>query len=616
MEREDWNEEEEEDHLKIKISKRGEIISMENGIKVIGFESNEVENRRFSSLLLPPFKEHYETLIAEYFTQNLHESILSKSTLIEMEHKDKKVISLNLVISKCNQDNEESLIAKMSKYELVQSVITINRDGMILSCNELDSIFGYSSHDLTHKPISLVLPYYNHLDPIHSTNHSSSDSSEIVNTIGKKSNGDFIWISLQKSIIKVAHFELTSLQLFKIQPNIEGIFTLNKDQVIVSCNSNATQSLFGYKTQELNGYHFSDLITKKNLIIFKPEEKNDNDAKGESISTQKKQEPCLDCISEPVRTNFRHKDGTQVSVYLQAFPFQREVMYSNSLTPILESFYSLRLSRIPLGSLPNCRVEDYLLLETIGSGSSGKVKRAVNIKTREEVAIKILAKKKLSELDIERANRETQIMLKLHHPHIVAFHHVIETPSKFYLVMELVSGIDLMKFVLQHSGLSESATKEIFIQLISALQYCHNMKVIHRDVKHKNIIIQQSNQIKLIDFGLSNWNEEGTLKSSYCGTPAFASPEMILGNKYEGKLVDVWSAGVVLYSMLTCKFPFSNVGELLSGKFEDPTGVSSECCEIIRMMLVVNPSERATLQAISDHPWCSSREKQVPKSEI
>jgi serine/threonine protein kinase len=97
--------------------------------------------------------------------------------------------------------------------------------------------------------------------------------------------------------------------------------------------------------------------------------------------------------------------------------------------------------------------------------------------TSSQVAIKIINKKRLKEIDLERAHRETEIMLKLSHKHVVKLHHVIETDDKIFLVMDLVTGIDLMKYVIQKGGLSEEAAKSIFVQLLSALRYCHYMKV-------------------------------------------------------------------------------------------------------------------------------------------
>jgi len=243
------------------------------------------------------------------------------------------------------------------------------------------------------------------------------------------------------------------------------------------------------------------------------------------------------------------------------------------------------------------------LLEVVGQGSFGKVRRAVHHSTKQQVAIKILPQTGESAVDMQRAMREIDILMKLSHPNIISLHQVIEGKDKLFIVMDFVHGTDLMAYIQSNNGLSEKEAQRCFRQIVSALQYCHERGVLHRDVKPKNILVDIDGTLKLIDFGMSNWIEEGKLRSTFCGTPAFASPEIILGIKYTGPQVDVWSTGVVLYLMVTGKYPFENVGEVLTSSYAEPANISHECRDLIKSLLVVDPTKRASLKQVMQHPW-------------
>jgi len=151
---------------------------------------------------------------------------------------------------------------------------------------------------------------------------------------------------------------------------------------------------------------------------------------------------------------------------------------------------------------------------------------------------------------------------------------------------------------------------------LCALECCHANEIIHRDLKLQNILLDHNQNVKLIDFGLSNFMEEGKFRNTFCGTPAYASPEILLGKQYRGPEVDVWSLGVVLYSMLTAKFPFGNVSEILKGKFNVPDNVSEECKDLLQKMLLPKKEERATLQQVLTHPWTQMRGDQFVVREV
>jgi len=152
--------------------------------------------------------------------------------------------------------------------------------------------------------------------------------------------------------------------------------------------------------------------------------------------------------------------------------------------------------------------------------------------------------------------------------------------------------------------LHEAKARRVFQQLTSAVQYCHSLNIIHRDIKHKNILFDNRGSVKLIDFGLSNWACGGVM--SFCGTPAYASPEMLLGTQYMGPEVDVWSLGILLYSLVTGKLPFLNVVDIVKQNYIIPPSLSHECADLIRKCLLIDLSKRATLNDIANHTWLTN----------
>jgi len=225
----------------------------------------------------------------------------------------------------------------------------------------------------------------------------------------------------------------------------------------------------------------------------------------------------------------------------------------------------------------------------------------------------------MSEQETERARREIDIMRKLTYvknPYIIKLLDVIETPVDFNIFVEYVSGGELVAYILKNKGLSEGHTHKLFLQVLSAIETCHKHNIIHRDIKLQNILLDSDQNIKLIDFGLSNFMEEGVFRNTFCGTPAYASPEILLGTQYTGPEVDLWSLGVVLYSMLTAEFPFTTIADILKGKFKEPEGITEECIDLLRRVLKVDKDDRETLKGVLNHPWVTMSDEQVEVKSV
>nr|XP_057945993.1 MAP/microtubule affinity-regulating kinase 3a isoform X2 [Doryrhamphus excisus] len=251
-------------------------------------------------------------------------------------------------------------------------------------------------------------------------------------------------------------------------------------------------------------------------------------------------------------------------------------------------------------------VGNYRLLKTIGKGNFAKVKLARHILTGREVAIKIIDKTQLNPNSLQKLFREVRIMKILNHPNIVKLFEVIETERTLYLVMEYASGGEVFDYLVAHGRMKEKEARAKFRQIVSAVQYCHQKRIVHRDLKAENLLLDADMNIKIADFGFSNEFTVGNKLDTFCGSPPYAAPELFQGKKYDGPEVDVWSLGVILYTLVSGSLPFDgqNLKELrervLRGKYRIPFYMSTDCENLLKRFLVLNPAKRGTLEVRED----------------
>jgi len=252
-------------------------------------------------------------------------------------------------------------------------------------------------------------------------------------------------------------------------------------------------------------------------------------------------------------------------------------------------------------------IGEYVIVDAI---NHSKVNLGYHCYTKEKVAVKILRKSSMNREEMERARREILIMqmvTSLQHPFITRLRYAEETEESFCLVMDYEAGGELKAYILSRGKLSEAESHKFFLQIISAVYCLHDHNIVHRDIKHQNILLDSNNNIKLIDFGLSNFSQDGVFRETFCGTPAYCAPEMILGNAYSGPEVDIWSLGVVLYAMLTGDFPFKKLSDIVSGNFAEPPAVSPDCVDLLKRLLTVDRKARLNLPGVIAHSWTQRR---------
>ena len=261
----------------------------------------------------------------------------------------------------------------------------------------------------------------------------------------------------------------------------------------------------------------------------------------------------------------------------------------------------------------------YTFVRKVGTGTFSDVYYGIHIATKAEVAVKVTRKGFDESLSIQNMRREAEILMSLHHPFIASFYEFRETDMHCYLVMEYVNGVSLLDYINEKKGLSDTDAKPIFQQLVSAISYIHSKNVIHRDLKAENIMYNpDTKRVKIIDFGFSN--SSSTVFQTMCGSLAYCAPEILKRQQYTLS-ADIWSLGVVLYSMLRCRLPFHSDNQpammqtIINGepKYDNMSVIA---CDLTKHMLTKDPNERITMQEIQNHPFVRDDEYTILELKV
>ncbi|KAG0749958.1 hypothetical protein G6F57_005055 [Rhizopus arrhizus] len=290
--------------------------------------------------------------------------------------------------------------------------------------------------------------------------------------------------------------------------------------------------------------------------------------------------------------------------------------------PWWQYYYQLYHYQLPPGRKPTV-FGPYLLLQTLGEGEFGKVKFGIEIKTGQEVAIKLIRKDNIdTSLRMTKVEREISVLRKLHHPNIVELYDVIETEKYIGIILQCATGGELFDYILAHRYLKEKDASRLFAQLMSGVHYMHQKHIVHRDLKLENLLLDRNRNVLITDFGFANQFSSALddLMSTSCGSPCYAAPELVMNQGvYVGPAVDIWSCGVILFAMLCGYLPYDddpanpdsyNINLLykyiLNTPLIFPDYISKEACDLLSLMLVPDPEKRCTMETIMDHPWLSA----------
>ena len=305
----------------------------------------------------------------------------------------------------------------------------------------------------------------------------------------------------------------------------------------------------------------------------------------------------------------------------------------NSLSKYIKNYYK------KYNKYPNTDLNFYLYGRLIGQGAFGKVNIGLNILTGRVVAIKSFNKKNLNKNgdNMKKILYETNLMKKLNHPNITKILEMFEDDEYILIAMEYINGGNLFSFVKKRRKLSEKTARFLFRQIILGIKHIHSQKIVHRDIKLENILIDLNNNIKICDFGIGRiLNSKNQMLHDKCGTPMYMAPEILLSSKtkgYEGFPVDIWSAGISLYIMLSGTLPFnlknnesSSIDSSNNNNIElqysiikkEPKKIekiSDEARDLLKGLLNKNPHKRLTIDQILNHPWLKSDEKIIKNNK-
>jgi len=272
-------------------------------------------------------------------------------------------------------------------------------------------------------------------------------------------------------------------------------------------------------------------------------------------------------------------------------------------------------------------INDYQILDTIGKGSCGFVKLAKRKADGKNVIIKYVVKQLVLDGCWTRENG-VKIPTEIHilkyitenypHPYVLRLLNTWEDNYYYYLEFESQNVIDLFDCIDNRRFTTEAQVKKIFYRIVQGVQHLHHINIVHRDIKDENILIRtEDDTVEIIDFGSSAYVKEGKKFDKFCGTGGYAAPEVLSGQKYDGPPQDIWSLGILLYTMIYGSNPFRTLDQIITSEVKFPVIVSSGSHDLMCRMLNRDFKKRPNIDEVIQHSWfndLSEEDKQIPKN--
>ena len=262
----------------------------------------------------------------------------------------------------------------------------------------------------------------------------------------------------------------------------------------------------------------------------------------------------------------------------------------------------------------------YVLGPIIGEGEFAKVRMACNLVTNGAVAIKAYRRRRggMSSSIDEQMLREINVLKGLRCRNIVKVFETLVHGDRVFMVMEIMTKGDMRKYINRTGALKESNARKMFSDIINGVSYLHQNNIVHLDLKLENLLLNQDLVVKITDFGCARFQVGQKRFDTPCGSYAYGAPEVISGQRYNGKKADTWSLGVILYCMVSARLPYADDGQLADLMWERrrspeiPSWVSLECCRLIRSALRYRPERRLNIRDMMSHPWMWLETRKLP----
>ena len=387
-----------------------------------------------------------------------------------------------------------------------------------------------------------------------------------------------------------------------INKNIKEIKKENKDDKIIKVKSDQEKNITEKKDSIKNEKDKKKIEYDKDLSSSE----NTNDSLLDYLNMNIDYNPNLNNLQKNIKnTEISESSESLISTIREN---EKYISYNRDME-IISSYIKNYYKKYK--KYPSTKMKFYKYGRLLGKGAFGKVNLCLHTLTGRLVAIKSINKEKIkTERQRQKIKQETAIMETLSKSkNIVKIFETYETKKHICIVMEYICAGDLLTYIKKRSKLTEPVAKFIFKQIILGIKHIHDNGIIHRDIKLDNILLDLDNNIKICDFGVSRKINIGEILFEQCGTPAYIAPEILINKGYEGFGVDIWSAGVVLYAMLSGTVPFkgNNLKELhdliINGKYKEVKGISNEAEDLLRKILEVDPNLRIKTEEILNHPW-------------
>ena len=595
-----------------------------SSIPILKYTFNKFNNKKPKKKMNSKISISYKNFNYENNEKTFNNSLFKLNNINSIDNKNylslKKDNSLYENYEKLN-NNKLNKNIDMDKIECNKKhIILINNNKNKLKNINLNNKQNINSKKINSKMTTLISKrekeianlkknFLNHFSKDKNNNNNNNDNLEKIklNKKNKKNNNYKPRKQKETNNINIENSFLTNNSLSELINKFRQSKKISKNNKIINKNfmtkKNILSKQYNFKINQSNSLN--------NLKINNNFENIQNNYSTTRIQKKKKS------IQNLSNKSPKNKDCNE---YMEQ---------SLKLSKYIKDYY------LKNNNYPKTDLNFYRIGRKIGQGGFAKVNLGLNVLTGRVVAIKSFDKTKKTKygdnLNMDKILYEINLMQKLNHPNITKILETFEDEKFYFIIMEYINGGNLFSFVKKRRKLSEKVAKFLFKQIILGIKHIHSQLIVHRDIKLENILIDMNNTVKICDFGIGIiLSSEDQVLHSHCGTPMYIAPEIILSNKEKGYLgfpVDIWSAGIVLYIMLSGKLPFNidddfqddfdgynnNIKEknaklryeIINNKPKYIENISDEARNLLNGLLEKNPFKRLTCDQILNHPWFS-----------